>query len=515
MKNYLSILGFVRRSGGVGSGGRQFSSSSSSTPNDFDVIFIGGGPGGYVGAIKAAQLGLKTGCIEKRAELGGTCLNVGCIPSKSLLQNSHFYKEAKTSFAMRGIKGGEQLELDLGQMMKAKDDSVKALTGGIGMLFKKNGVHHIHGEASLEGPGEIVINGGSGAVIRSKNIVLATGSEVIPLPSFPALDGADRTLISSEGALSLQSVPKKMIVIGAGIIGLELGSVWKRLGAEVVVVEASNTVGGNTMDVEMATMFTKILKKQGLQFRFGAMVEGIERASGSAGDNAGWKVSLKEKGGSSTNSTTLSADVVLVCVGRRAYVDKLNLSSAGLKLDSTGKIPVNEIGLTAQPGIWAIGDLVKGPMLAHKAEEEGIRVAEAIANPAASAAANHSPIPSVIYTHPEVAWVGQTEEEAKAASGEVEYDVGTFPMMANSRARTVNDYEGQVKVIVARSDRRILGIHIIGPNAGELIGEATLAIKYGASAEDVARTCHAHPTFSEALKEACWKASSVGKSINF
>lgn len=510
MKNYLSILSLYN--GGGGGGGPSpipfllssysrclFSSKTKNDNNEFDVLFIGGGPGGYVGAIKAAQLGLKTACIEKRPELGGTCLNVGCIPSKSLLQNSYFYKEAKSSFSRRGIKGGEGLELDLPQMMKEKNDSVKALTSGIKMLFKKNGVEHFIGEAKLGGPGIVVVDGKS---LYSKNIVLATGSEVITLPSFPPLDGKDSTLISSEGALSLKEVPKKMIVIGAGIIGLELGSVWNRLGSDVMVIEASSSIAGNSMDSEMATMFTKILKGQGLSFKFGTRVDGIEKVGND------WKVTITENGGASKSS--IIADAVLVCIGRRAHVQGLNLESVGLSLDKDGKIPINEINLTSAPGIWAIGDIVKGPMLAHKAEEEGIRVAEALGIP--DFKVDHSPIPSVIYTHPEVSWVGKTEEEVKRDG--IDYGIGTFPMMANSRARTVNDYEGQVKVIIQRSDGRILGIHIIGSNAGELIGEATLALKYGASAEDIARTCHAHPTFSEAVKEACWKAS-IGKSINF
>jgi len=465
-----------------------------------DLVVIGGGPGGYVAAIKAAQLGLKTTCVEFRGKLGGTCLNVGCIPSKALLNASHKYEEAKHSFASMGIIV-DNVQLDLPTMMKTKESRVTGLTSGIEGLFKKNKVAYSKGKGTIVGPNEVKVSLADGTTqsIKTKNIIIATGSDVAVPPS---LQVDEKVIISSTGALSLTAVPKKMIVVGGGVIGLELGSVWKRLGAEVTVVEFTNRIAAGA-DTELAKEFQKVLTKQGVKFILNSKVTSAEVQAG-----GGAKVKIEDaKGG---NEQVLDVDVVLVSVGRRPYTDGLGLKEVGVKTNEKGVVLVDSKFKTNIPSIRAIGDCVPGPMLAHKAEEEGIAAVEDIAHPG-SGHVNYNAIPSVIYTWPEVAWVGQTEEEVKQAG--VNYAVGKFPFKANSRARTNGDDDGFVKVISDKETDKILGAHIIGPNAGDLISELVLGIEYGASSEDIARTCHAHPTLSEAVKEAAMNAH--GKCIHF
>eukprot|EP00732_Lithocolla_globosa_P003579 Lithocolla_globosa_v1_NODE_2942_length_1815_cov_36.972159.p1 type:complete len:486 gc:universal NODE_2942_length_1815_cov_36.972159:1759-302(-) len=458
---------------------------------EHDVVVIGGGPGGYVAAIKAAQLGLNTACVEMRGALGGTCLNVGCIPSKSLLNNSHYYHQALHDFAKRGIKVGG-VTLDLPTMMKAKEDSVSGLTQGIEGLFKKNKVTYYKGKGSLTGGQGVNVDLASGGqqAVKAKNIILATGSEPSPFPGFEV---DQDTIVDSTGALSLKEVPKKMMVIGGGVIGLELGSVWSRLGAEVTVVEYMPAIGAG-MDSTLAKNFLSILKKQGMKFKLNTKVVSKEKTS------SGYLVNVEpSKGGPAEK---VEADVILVSIGRRVYSEGLGLAKAGVKTSERGLIEVDENFKTNVPGIYAIGDCIRGPMLAHKSEEEGIAVAEMLKT--GHGHVNYDAIPSVVYTHPEVAWVGLTEEQVKESK--VPYAVGAFPFSANSRARTNADSSGTIKIITNKETDRMLGVHIIGPNAGEMIAEAVLALEYGASAEDVARTCHAHPTLSEAFKEACMAA---------
>lgn len=445
-----------------------------------------------MGAIKAAQLGLKTACIEQRATLGGTCLNVGCIPSKALLQNSHYFHLARHEFAKRGISVG-QVKLDLATMMSAKDKSVKALTAGVDFLLKKNKVTHFNGIGKIIGPNKVQVGKD---IVSAREIVIATGSDWVDLPG---LKVDERTIVSSTGALELKEVPKKMAVIGGGIIGLELGSVWCRLGSEVTVVEFLPAIGAG-MDGAIAGAITKILQKQGLKFRLNTRVTGISNT----GEN---HVLEMESAGTKSK---LEADVVLVAVGRRPFTEGLGVNDVGIVLDENGRVKTDENFRTNIPSIRAIGDVIAGPMLAHKAEDEGIAVAEIIAG--GHGHVNYDAIPSVVYTHPEVAWVGRTEEQIK--DSKIEYNTGIFPFAANSRAKTVDDAEGFVKVLTDAKTDRLMGVHIIGPSAGELIAEATLAIEYGASSEDVARTCHAHPTLSEALKEACLAAHGLKKPIN-
>ena len=462
-----------------------------------DLIVIGGGPGGYVGAIKAAQLGLKVTCIEGRGTLGGTCLNVGCIPSKSLLHSSHMYEEATHSFSEHGIDL-DNVRLNLDKMLGAKNTSVSQLTGGIEGLFKKNKVTYLKGWGSFTSPHEVsvALNDGSSQVVKGKNIMIATGSEVMPLPN---VDIDEERIISSTGALSLPAVPEKMAVIGGGVIGLELGSVWRRLGAEVHVVEFLDHIGGE-MDVEVGKSFLKSLKKQGMHFNLSTKVTSCVRH--------GDKVKLVMEGPKKTEEKEF--DVVLVSIGRRPFTEGLNLAAAGLTADKRGRIPVNaDLSSTVHPHIYAIGDVIDGPMLAHKAEEEGIAVAETIVS--GSGHVNYDVIPSVIYTYPEVAWVGLNEEQCKAAG--TPYKVGKFPFIANSRAKSNMDTEGLVKFIAHAETDRILGVHIMNTQAGEMIAEACLAMEYGASSEDVARTCHAHPTLSEAVKEAAM--ATYDKPVNF
>jgi len=460
-----------------------------------DVVVIGGGPAGYVAAIKAGQEGLKVACIEKRGALGGTCLNVGCIPSKSLLNNSHLYHQAKHEFAARGIDGGEGLKLNLAKMMKAKESSVTGLTKGIEFLFKKNNVEYIKGTGSFadEHTLSVQLNDGGETSLRAKNIIIATGSESTP---FPGLEIDEKKVVSSTGAIALTEVPKKMIVIGGGIIGLEMGSVWSRLGAEVTVVEFLGAIGGPGMDAEVAKQTQKILTKQGLKFMLNTKV--VE------GDASGEGVALKVEAAKGGKEQTLDADVVLVAIGRRPYTKGLNLEHIGLETDKRGRLVIDSEYRTKIPHIRVIGDCTFGPMLAHKAEDEGLAAVEYITKNYGHV--NYGAIPAVMYSHPEVAWVGQSEQELKEAG--VKYKSGSFPFSANSRAKTNADTDGFVKFLADAETDRILGIHIIGPNAGEMIAEATLAMEYGASTEDIWRTCHAHPTLSEAFREGAMAVSA-------
>jgi len=466
-----------------------------STPVDTDLVVIGGGPGGYVAAIKGAQLGLKVTCIEKRGTLGGTCLNVGCIPSKALLHTSHMYTEAKHTFAKHGILV-DNPRVDIQKMLASKDSSVTKLTGGIEYLFKKNGVTYEKGTGKIlaNNTVEVKRTDGSTQVINTKNIIIATGSEPATLPTLPPID--EVTCVSSTGALSLKQVPKHMILIGGGVIGLEMGSVWSRLGAKVTVVEFQANIAAGA-DKEIAVNFQKILKAQGMTFIMETAVTGAVKE----GEN--YKVSIKNN--KSGETTVLEADVLLVAVGRKPYTEGLGLENVGILPDKKGIIPVDDHRRTTAQGIWAIGDVIKGPMLAHKAEEEGIAVAEDIVTPGVGHV-NHDAIPSVIYTHPEVSWVGKTEEQLKTEG--IKYNVGKFPFAANSRAKTNDDAEGFVKFLSHTETDAVLGCHMIGPNVGELIGEVVFAMEYGASSEDIARTCHAHPTLSEAVKEAAMAAYS-------
>lgn len=472
-----------------------------STSGDTDLVVIGSGPGGYVAAIKAAQLGLKTVCVEKNATLGGTCLNVGCIPSKSLLNNSHYYHVAQKEFATRGIKCSE-VSLDLDAMMKAKTDSVSALTGGIATLFKNNKVTHLQGFGKVTGPNEVTVSkdDGSQEVVNTKNILIATGSEVSP---FPGIEIDEETIVSSTGALSLKQVPKRMVVIGAGVIGVELGSVWQRLGSEVTAVEFLDNIGGVGIDLEIAKTTQRSLTKQGLKFKLGHKVTSATKQS-----DGSIKVSVeKVKTG---KVEEIECDVLLVCIGRRPYTNSIGLEEVGVAKDERNRVVINERFQTNVPSIYAIGDAVHGPMLAHKAEDEGIITVEGMCGSAVHI--DYNCVPSVVYTHPEVAWVGKSEEQLKEEG--IPYKVGKFPLAANSRAKTNNDTDGMVKILSHKETDRILGAHIVASCAGELINEAALAMEYGAAAEDVARVCHAHPTVSEAFREACL-AAYCGKAINF
>uniref|UniRef100_A0A0R3S4C5 Dihydrolipoyl dehydrogenase n=1 Tax=Elaeophora elaphi TaxID=1147741 RepID=A0A0R3S4C5_9BILA len=467
--------------------------------NDVDLVVIGAGPGGYVAAIKAAQLGMKTVCVEKNPKLGGTCLNIGCIPSKSLLNNSFYYHMAKHGeFNIRGVEVEPKLNLD--KMMAAKAATVKALTGGIEMLFKANKVRPVNGIGTITGENEVTVKltGGGEEKIITRNIVIASGSEVAP---FPVLSIDEEQIVSSTGALSLKKVPKKMIVIGGGVIGTELGSVWQRLGADVTVVEFLGHTGGVGIDMEVAKFFQRMLAKQGMKFMMNTKVTG--------GGKEGGLVKINVENAKGGDPKTLEADTVLVAVGRRPYTKGVGLENVGIKLDSRGRVPVSERFQTSVPSIFAIGDVIAGPMLAHKAEDEGVLCVEGIAG--GTTHLDYNCIPSVVYTHPEVAWVGKSEEQLKSEN--VQYKIGKFPFMANSRAKTNNDTEGFVKILGDKATDKILGVHIIGPNAGEMIAEATLALEYGASCEDVARVCHPHPTLSEAFREANLQAF-CGKAIN-
>ena len=451
----------------------------------FDLVIIGGGPGGYNCAIRAGQLGLKTAIVEKRGKLGGTCLNVGCIPSKALLHASEAYEAATTTFKDMGIIV-EGVKLDLAKMMGQKTDAVDGLTKGVEFLMKKNKVTYLKGEGRILGPGRVAVEGPDGAqAIETKNIVIATGSA--PL-SLPGVEIDEERVVSSTGALALAKTPKRLIVIGGGYIGLELGSVWRRLGSQVTVVEYLDRITP-TMDGEVSAAFLKILKKQGMAFELGQKVVGVEKAK------SGVKVSIEPAAGG--DKRVLEADVVLLSIGRRPYTDNLGLETIGVQTDQRGFIPTDH-WRTAAANVFAIGDVTYGPMLAHKAEEEGAAVAQIIAGQWGHV--NPDIIPGVVYTNPEVASVGKTEEELKAAG--IPYKVGKFPFMANSRARTNHETDGFVKILEDQRTRRVVGAHMIGVGVGEMIGEICVAMEFGASAEDIARTCHAHPTMTEALREA-------------
>ena len=455
----------------------------------FDVTVIGGGPAGYVCAIRLSQLGLKTACIESRGSLGGTCLNIGCIPSKSLLNMSENFHRAK-NFSNIGIETGE-IKLNLKKMMNNKDSSVSNLTKGVEYLFKKNNVTYIKGAGSFNGKNEILVkNNKSESIIITDKTIISTGS--VPL-SLPGIDFDEKRILSSTGALNISILPKKMVIVGGGYIGLEMGSVWSRLGTEVQVIEYLDHITPG-LDKEISNEFMKILKKQNIKFELNTKVEKITK------NDHGVIIETSTK----DSKNKIEADVVLISVGRKPYTDKLNLEKIGVNLDSKGKIKVNKNFETNIKNIYAIGDVIDGPMLAHKAEEEGIAVAELIAGQ--SGHVNYDIIPGVIYTSPEVAYVGKSEEELKEK--QINYKVGKFPFMANSRAKAINEPEGFVKILAESTTDRVLGVHIIGPHAGEMIAEMSIAMEFGASSEDIARTCHAHPTFSEAIKEA---ALSVDK----
>jgi dihydrolipoamide dehydrogenase len=462
---------------------------------DYDVLVIGGGPGGYVAAIRAAQLGLKTACIEKRGTLGGTCLNVGCIPSKALLHATEMYEHAKSGdLAKFGVQF-EGVTLDLDQMQAEKNKAVKELTGGIEMLFKKYKAEWIKGAASFKDAHTVVVNDGE-RTVTAKNIVIATGSDVALLPGVQP-DG--EVIITSTEALSLPKVPEHMVVVGGGYIGLEMGSVYRRLGAKVTVVEYFDRITP-AMDIEVTKTFTRILQKQGMEIRTSTKVVELRR------DGAQATVVVEPAAGGAREE--IKADIVLLSIGRKPNTDGLNVAAAGLALDDKGRIPTNHDMSTSVPGIWAIGDVIAGPMLAHKAEDEGVAVAENIAG--LTGIVNHDVIPAVIYTQPEVASVGKTEEELKAAG--VAYKAGKFPFAANSRAKTNRDTEGFVKVLADAATDRVLGVHIIGSLAGTMIAQAAQAMEFGASSEDIAYTCHAHPTHAEAMKEAAMAV--LGKPIH-
>jgi len=453
----------------------------------YDVIVVGGGPGGYVGAIRAAQLGLKVACVEKRGSLGGTCLNVGCIPSKALLQSSHHYEAAGEEFASHGVKTGK-VSLDLKTMMGRKDKVVDDLTKGIEFLFKKNKIDYILGAGKITAADTVEVTPAKGKkqVLKTKNIIIATGSDVAPLAGVK-ID--EKQIVSSTGALALGKVPKSLIVVGGGVIGLELGSVWRRLGAEVTVVEFLDDILPG-MDGEVVKQMTRTLKKQGMKFKLKAKVASAKASK------AGVSLSVEPRDGGAAE--TIKADVVLVAIGRRPYSDGLGLDKAGVAMDKRGFITVDHNWQTNVPGIYAIGDVIGGAMLAHKAEEEGVAVAEHLAGQ--SGHVNYDIIPGVVYTWPEVASLGKTEEALKEAG--IDYKAGKFPFSANSRARSNADSEGFVKILADAKTDKVLGVHIVGPAAGDLIAEAVSVMEFGGSAEDIARTCHAHPSLSEAVKEA-------------
>jgi len=450
--------------------------------DSFDLVVIGAGPGGYVCAIRAAQLGMKVACVEKRATLGGTCLNVGCIPSKALLQASEKFHEAAHGLAAFGVKVGK-VELDLAAMMSHKDKVVDANVKGVEFLFRKNKVEWVKGAARIAGPGKVAVGE---RVLEARAIVIATGSEVSPLRG---IDIDEKKIVSSTGALELGAVPKSMAVIGGGVIGLEMASVWQRLGAKVAVVEFLDRILPG-MDGEVSKQTQRILARQGIEFRLSTKVTGADKGG------AGVALTLEPAAGG--DKSELKVDVVLVAVGRRPHVEGLCLEEAGVALDDKGRIATDAHFQTSAKGIYAIGDAIAGPMLAHKAEDEGVAVAEILAGQKPHV--NYDAIPGVVYTWPEVAAVGATEEQLKQAG--TEYRVGKFPFTANGRARAMNMTDGFVKILADKATDRVLGVHIVGPNAGDLIAELALAMEFGASAEDIARTCHAHPTLNETVKEA-------------
>jgi dihydrolipoamide dehydrogenase len=452
----------------------------------FDLIIIGSGPGGYVCAIRAAQLGLKVACVEKRATLGGTCLNIGCIPSKALLHSSEDFEQAGHKFAEHGILI-ESVKLDLARMQARKDEVVNANVKGVEFLFRKNKVSWLKGTGRIVAAGQVDVDG---TIHETKHIVIATGSESTPLRG---VEVDEKRIVTSTGALELGAVPDHLVVIGAGVIGLELGSVWRRLGARVTVIEFLDRILPG-MDSEVATAARRILTKQGMTFRLSAKVTGA-----TTNDHGVTLTVEPAKGGAAEQ---IEADVVLLSIGRRPYVEGLGLEAVGVALDERGRIRTDDHYATNVPGIYAIGDAISGPMLAHKAEDEGVAIAERLAGKAGHV--NYGVIPAVVYTWPEIASVGQTEEELKAAG--IAYNVGKFPFTANGRARAMGETDGLVKLLADKTTDRLLGAHIIGPDAGTLIAELAIAMEFGASAEDVARTCHAHPSLNEAVKEAALAA---------
>jgi dihydrolipoamide dehydrogenase len=467
-------------------------------PDNFDIVIIGGGPGGYVAAIRAAQLGMSVACVEKGARLGGTCLNIGCIPSKALLQSSEKFTETAHALAAHGVKVGS-VELDLPTMLARKDKVVSDLTKGIEGLFKKNKVAWIKGAGKITAPGAVAVTLADGTIqeLAAKHIVIATGSESIPLPG---IEIDEQRIVTSTGALSLNPVPKHLVVVGGGYIGLELGSVWRRLGSAVTVVEYLDRITP-TMDGETGKQLQRLLQRQGFVFKLSTKVAGVAKTE------SGVTLTLEPAAGGPAEM--LEADVVLLSIGRRPFTEGLGLTEAGVALDERQRVKVDAHFATNIPGIYAIGDVIAGPMLAHKAEEEGVVLVEQLAGQKPHV--NYDAIPAVIYTHPEVASVGKTEEELKAAG--IAYKAGRFPFLANSRARANGDTDGFVKILADATTDRVLGVHIIGPDAGTMIAEAVLGMEYGASSEDIGRTCHAHPTLSEAVKEAA--LAVTGLPINF
>jgi dihydrolipoamide dehydrogenase len=465
----------------------------------YDLIVIGSGPGGYVCAIRAAQLGMKTAVVEKWATFGGTCLNIGCIPSKAMLNASELYEEAAHKFGKMGIKVGTPA-VDLAVMLKYKQEAVDGNVKGVDYLFRKNKIETFHGTGRIAARGKVEVKNADGKaqMLETKNIVIATGSDVARLNG---IDFDEQRIVSSTGALELPTVPKKLLIVGAGIIGLELGSVWRRLGADVTIVEFLDHILPG-IDAEVAKQFHRMLEKQGVAVRLSSKVAGV--------DNSGKVLKVKvEPATGGGAAQTLEADVVLVAIGRVPYTEGLGLEALGVKKDNRGRILVDPRFRTNVEGVFAIGDVIAGPMLAHKAEDEGVAVAEIIAGQAGHV--NYDVIPNVVYTYPEIASVGKTEEELRAAG--IAYNVGKFPFAANPRARVNLTTEGFVKILADAKTDRVLGVHILGPDAGNMIGEAAVAMEFGASSEDIARTCHAHPTLTEAIKES---ALAVAKrAINF
>jgi dihydrolipoamide dehydrogenase len=447
----------------------------------FDVVIIGGGPGGYNCATRCSQLGLKVALVEKNDKLGGTCLNVGCIPSKAMLHASELYATASKDFAGLGIEV-TGLKLNLDTMLKQKAEAVNGLTAGVAFIMKKNKVTVFNGAGRIDGPGRVVVGD---KVLEAKNIVIATGSEPTPLTG---VEIDEERVVSSTGALSLKAVPKRMIVIGAGIIGLELGSVWRRLGAEVTVVEYLDRILPGA-DGEIAKQAQRIFAKQGIEFKLGMKVTGVEKLKS--------KLKLSMQPAAGGDAETLDADIVLLAIGRRPFTEGLGLETVGIVPDRRGQI-ANDHYKTSAPGVWVVGDVTTGPMLAHKAEDEAMACAELIAGKAGHV--NYGVIPGVVYTKPEIAWVGKTEEELKAEGRA--YKAGRFPFMANSRAKTNHDTDGFVKILADAKTDEVLGAHLMGVGVGEMIGEVCVAMEFGASSEDIARTCHAHPTLSEAVRQA-------------
>ncbi len=464
----------------------------------YDLIVIGSGPGGYVCAIRAAQLGLKTAVVEKNATFGGTCLNIGCIPSKALLHASELYEEAGHSFAQMGIKVGKP-SVELPALLKYKEQNVESNVKGVEFLFKKNKIETFRGAARITAPGQVEVKDESGKTqtLETKNIVIATGSDVARLNG---IDIDEKRIVSSTGALDLAKVLQKLVVVGAGIIGLELGSVWRRLGAQVTIVEFLDHILPG-IDGEVARQFHRMLQKQGITFKLSSKVTAI--------DTSAKTLKVKVEPAAGGEAETLDADVVLVAIGRVPFTEGLGLEAVGVKKDNRGRVVVDGHLRTSVAGIYAIGDVITGPMLAHKAEDEGVAAAEIIAGKAGHV--NYDVIPNVVYTFPEIASVGKTEEELKAAG--IAYQVGKFPFTANARARANLATEGFVKVLADAKTDRVLGVHILGPDAETMIAEAAIAMEFGASSEDIARTCHAHPTLSEAVKEAALAVSK--RAINF